>query len=260
MKRLVLAGIALGLLAAAPVVAADMKAPILKAPAMMPVYNWTGCYIGGGGGYGMWDQDNFLETDPAGVSFTATQTNGGRGWFGTGTFGCDYQVSSNIVIGAYGDYDFGDIKGQLAIFDPTQTQRIGGMAVGTESEKWAWAIGGRIGYLVSPTFLTYFSAGYTQAHFDTITFSTFFAPFGPAAFNIGSNTYNGWYIGSGFDYAISILPAGFYLRSEYRYATYDAAELSLLSATTGLPIGFALDAKKYVQTVRTELTYRFNWH
>ena len=41
--------------------AADMpvKAPMLmKAPP--PVYSWTGCYFGGGAGYGMWNQDHYF--------------------------------------------------------------------------------------------------------------------------------------------------------------------------------------------------------
>jgi outer membrane immunogenic protein len=248
------------MLVAGSAMAADMpaKAPLLKAPPMMPVYSWTGCYIGGGGGYGMWNQDNFLETDPGAVALTPTVTTGGRGWFGTGTFGCDYQVSSSFVIGVYGDYDFSDIKGQLAVGDPFQ--RLPGGFVGTESEKSAWAVGGRIGYLVSPTLLTYFSGGYTQARFDGVTFGSLTAPFGPAVFNLGSNTYNGWYLGSGFDYALSFLPSGFYLRSEYRYSTYNPADISLVFNTTGQTIGVAVDSKKYVQTVRSELIYRFNWH
>ncbi len=39
--------------------AADLPAPApnyYKAPP--PVYNWTGCYIAGGGGYGWWNQDS----------------------------------------------------------------------------------------------------------------------------------------------------------------------------------------------------------
>jgi outer membrane immunogenic protein len=238
--------------------AADLKAPapvFTKAPMMAPVYNWTGCYIGGGFGYGMWNQDNFLETDPGAVTLTPTFTTGGRGWFGTGTFGCDYQVSSSIVIGAYGDYDFGDIKGQLGFPDPTL--RLTGLVSGTESEKWAWGVGGRIGWLVTPTVLTYLSGGYTQAHFDSVTFASLS---GPATFNLASQTYHGWFLGSGFDYAISFLPSGFYLRSEYRYSTYDGADLSLASNTTGTTVGTALDTKKFVQSVRSELIYRFNWH
>src|SRR5437868_15254961 len=47
-------------------VAADM-APraYTKAPApVVAVANWTGCYVGGGGGYGLWNQDNtgYLDT------------------------------------------------------------------------------------------------------------------------------------------------------------------------------------------------------
>jgi outer membrane immunogenic protein len=245
-------GAMLSALVAGSAIAADMpiKAPVMKA--MAPVYNWTGCYIGGGGGYGMWNQDSFGESDPGHVSFTDTTTSGGRGWFGTVGLGCDYQVNSNIVIGAYGDWDFGNIKGQFSApgFD----------IVGTESDKWAWAIGGRIGWLVTPTVLTYFSGGYTQAHFDAVSFGNLFVPGqGPVAFNMAENTYHGWFLGSGFDYAISILPSGFFLRSEYRYSTYQAADLSLLDNVTGVTIGTAINAKKYVQTVRSELIYRFNW-
>jgi outer membrane immunogenic protein len=247
-----ISGAVLGALGVGSAMAADMptKAPMLmKAPA--PVYNWTGCYIGGGGGYGMFSQDSFSE-NAAGPT-TASATSGGRGWFGTATFGCDYQVSSNIVIGAYGDWDFGNIKGQ---YEP------GGLdLVGTESEKWAWGAGGRIGWLVTPTVLTYFSGGYTQAHFDSVTFSSATAPFGASGLFVDAHTYNGWFLGSGFDYAVSILPSGFFLRSEYRYSTYQAADLPILSTLTSLQVGTAaINSKNYVQTVRSELVYRFNWH
>jgi outer membrane immunogenic protein len=246
MRHLLLAGIAAGFFAAGPALAADMpvKQPMLmKAPA--PVYNWTGCYIGAGGGYGMWNQDNFQET-AALVATTATATAGGKGWFGTAGAGCDYQVSSNIVIGAYGDWDFANIKGQL---NPS-----GSGIVGTESEKWAWAAGARIGWLVTPTVLTYFSGGYTQADFDNINFGLIAAPFTSNVTNIAAHTYNGWFLGSGFDYAVTILPSGFFLRSEYRYSTYQAADLPFLT-----PAGAELNSKKFVQTVRSELIYRFNW-
>jgi outer membrane immunogenic protein len=167
MKKLLKTGalIAGAMLVAGAAMAADMAAkpaPVLMKAPPMPVYNWTGCYIGAGAGYGMWNQDSFQES--AAGAATQSATSGGRGWFGTAAFGCDYQVSSNIVIGAFGDWDFGDIKGQ---YEP------GGLnLLGTESEKWAWGAGGRIGWLVTPTVLTYFSGGYTQAHFNSVTFST----------------------------------------------------------------------------------------
>ena len=40
--------------------AADLRRPMpVKAPAPVAVaaYSWTGCYVGAGGGYGMWNQE-----------------------------------------------------------------------------------------------------------------------------------------------------------------------------------------------------------
>jgi len=252
MKKMVMGALtgAVALLAGSAF-AADMpvKAPLLKAPA--PVYNWTGCYINAGAGYGMWNQDNQLE-DPFPTVAGSTVTTGGRGWFGTAGGGCDYQVSSSIVIGVLGDWDFGDIKGQ---FSPPDFQDVG-----TESEKWAWSVGGRIGWLVTPTFLTYVSAGYTQAHFDQVNFVNMFTG-APSEFFMPSQNYSGFFIGSGFDYAITALPLppGFFLRTEYRYSTYEAKDVQFLFLD-GDPLGEGVNSKKFVQTVRTSLVWRFNWH
>src|SRR6478752_1026270 len=61
-------------------------APVAYAP------SWTGCYVGGGGGYGLWNQENtgFIDGPPR-VPFTATTTAGGRGYLGAVGGGCDYQ-------------------------------------------------------------------------------------------------------------------------------------------------------------------------
>jgi outer membrane immunogenic protein len=257
MKRQIIAGIALGLLAVAPATAADMKAPapvFTKAPMMAPVYSWTGCYIGAGAGYGMWNQDYFMESDPAHVSNSPTLTGGGRGWFGTVNGGCDYQVSSSIVIGAFADWDWGSIKGTW-LHQQANVQ-------GSETEKSTWAVGGRIGWLVNPTFLAYFDGGYAQTHFGQIDLFSTVSATGPANLNtnIGANTYTGWFIGSGAEYALSFIPLpGIFWRSEYRFSTYKAADLPILSSITGLSTGTAINSDKFVQTVRSELVWRFNW-
>ena len=77
-------------------------------------YNWTGCYVGAGGGYGMFNQEIRTPID-GGVAVGLSNDNGGRGWFGTVQVGCDYQIGSNIVIGAFGDYDFSGIKGDMSV-------------------------------------------------------------------------------------------------------------------------------------------------
>jgi outer membrane immunogenic protein len=101
MKKLVLA-LAAAAAFSAPALAADMaaKAPLMPAPvAYAP--SWTGCYVGGGWGYGVWNQENVAYDDPIGAlpraRFTDTATSGGRGWLGTVQGGCDYQFGVGHV-------------------------------------------------------------------------------------------------------------------------------------------------------------------
>ena len=91
-----------------------MPAPAYRVPPPIPVYNWTGCYVGGGGGYGMWTQNSFVTFN--GTPVTASQSNGGNGWFGQGQVGCDYQFTApyfgvQTVIGAFSDFEGGSING-----------------------------------------------------------------------------------------------------------------------------------------------------
>ena len=58
MKKLLLAASAVIAVAmSAPAGAADMRVPMKAPPPPPPAFNWTGCYVGAGGGYGMWNQD-----------------------------------------------------------------------------------------------------------------------------------------------------------------------------------------------------------
>ena len=69
---------------------------------VVAAYSWTGCYVGAGGGYGMCESGDAAVPRQRSASAIAND-NGGRGWFGTVQVGCDYQIGSNIVIGAFGD-------------------------------------------------------------------------------------------------------------------------------------------------------------
>ena len=101
---------------------------------------------------------------------TAGETDtAGKGWFGTVQVGCDYQFAERWVIGAFADYDFGSIKGNL---QPTGLVGAGGLGLyGEEKMKNSWAAGGRLGYLVFPKLLAYVGGGYTEARFDGVAFS-----------------------------------------------------------------------------------------
>ncbi|MGA9428160.1 MAG: hypothetical protein WA776_20325 [Xanthobacteraceae bacterium] len=129
---------------------------------------------------------------------------------------------------------------------------------GNEKESGAWYIGGRIGYLVTPSLLTYFDGGYTETRFDQINLNLISAPFTPFAF-MQAHTYHGWFAGGGLEYALNFswLPIhGLFWRNEYRYATYDAADLPLLTLA-GAPTGLTYNIKPYNQTITSSLIWRF---
>lgn len=257
MKKLLLASIAGLALASGSAFAADMplKAPVYKAPPPPPVYSWTGCYLDAGGGYGLYNQDSHSETTglvPIGVPVT----NGGRGWLGRFGAGCDYQVApifkGALVIGAFGDYDFMNLHGTFS--DPS------GPVEGNEKERGAWYVGGRIGYAVTPGFLTYFDGGYTETRFNQLNFNTAFGA--PLGLDVAATTYHGWFLGGGTDTSLVDLlpglPPGLFLRSEYRYSQYSQHDDPIFFAT-GVPLGVDEHVQKYVQTITTSLVFKFNF-
>ena len=77
-----------------------------------------------------------------------------------------------------------------------------------------------------------------------------------------AQTYSGWFLGSGYEYAISFLP-GLFWKTEYRFSPITApAEQSDHHDCNGLPVfGFDIyvNSQKYVQTIRSELVWRFGW-
>jgi outer membrane immunogenic protein len=241
--------------------AADLPRPYVKAPPPpVVVASWTGCYVGGGGGYGMWNQENTGYIDPPLVrtrtQISDTITSGGRGYFGTVQGGCDYQFgvgSQQFVIGAFGDYDFANIHGRMS-----PPGILGGFFAGDEKLSSAWAVGGRVGWVVLPKLMTYFSGGYTEATFDRTNFNFNFPAFGPTPLYIGQATYKGWFLGAGDEYAVSMLP-GLFWKTEYRVSQFDVRTNPFLLSPGAVATGFSEDSKKWVQTVRSELVYRFNW-
>jgi outer membrane immunogenic protein len=259
MKQLFLAA-AIAALATGSVFAADIPAPVYKAPPPAPVYSWTGCYVGLGGGYGMYNINHDAVAEPpnalpAGTPIIGNVTTGGKGWFGTAQIGCDYQVASSWVIGAFADYDWASIKGDYTVnaaVSPGLRDRGG------------WAFGGRIGYVVMPQLLTFFSAGFTQAKFDQINYLSNVAPTIGAAtgVSVAAQSYNGYFIGGGTEYAFGWFP-GLFWKTEYRYADYrirSASEIcGVVTAFCGPvgPFGAVERMHPYVQTIRSELVWRF---
>jgi outer membrane immunogenic protein len=258
MKKLALALVAAtATLTAGSAVAADMAARPMKAPppVMAPVANWTGCYVSGGLGYSLWQQENTTYFDgPPRTAVTGQWDAGGRGWTGRAQGGCDYQLGMggwNVVIGLFGDYDWTSVDGR-------PTEPFFG-AYGIEKQSSQWAVGGRIGLLVTPQLLTYFSGGYTETHFDAVNPTNFnFPPFPATGFYVPGQTYKGWFLGSGLEYSLGWAP-GLYLKTEYRFSEFDVGRNNILAVGTNAPLGFSIDSRKYVQNITTSLVWKFNF-
>jgi outer membrane immunogenic protein len=78
---------------------------------------------------------------------------------------------------------------------------------------------------------------------------------------VPGRTYEGWFIGSGVEYAFGWLP-GLYWKNEYRFADYAAKTTTVMCTAASLcgvvgSTAFAERIHPYVQTVRTELVWRF---
>jgi len=136
--------------------AADLprKPPPAPLLAPVPVYNWTGIYVGINGGYGWGHQDplNLITNrfDGKAVDFSG-------GVFG-GTFGAQIQ-SGHVVMGFETDLDWAGLKGS-ATFIPT----VGGIPIGAAAVTananidWEATARARIGY-AEQNWLFYATAG-----------------------------------------------------------------------------------------------------
>jgi outer membrane immunogenic protein len=250
MKKFVLALSAIAAFTA-PALAADMaaKAPMRAAPvAYAP--SWTGFYIFGGGGGGLWNADSNVN-DTRGLAVTRDQRMGGSGWFGTVGAGYDWQFS-NWVAGIFADGQFGELRGSIS--DPDFGIE------GREKLRTSWAAGVRLGYLVAPNVLSYVNAGYSGSEWSGSSLSTLAAGGGPAILTTPSFHRDGWFIGGGVENNLNIFgisAPGWFMKTEYRSAFYDRATLP--ETFVGGGAAGAITFKPWVQTISTSLVYRFNW-
>ncbi|MEI9916116.1 MAG: outer membrane beta-barrel protein [Methylovirgula sp.] len=207
--------------------------------------NWTGFYADAGIGYGLWSANSATENPATGNCIICnTQRFGGRGVFGTAGAGYDYQLTNKFVGGVFGDYDPSDMRGTI-------DDQANGF-VGSISQQWAWGVGARLGYLVSPAVLTYTKAGFTQARFGGTNLDTFGGA-GTGTFTPGFTT-NGYFIGGGVEAEFA---PGWFWRAEYRYASYGSRELAELGV--GGAAASEIHFRPEEQAATVGLVYKFNW-
>jgi outer membrane immunogenic protein len=274
MKKFVL-GILIALTGATCAAAADLyyKAPVVA----VPVYNWTGFYIGGnvGGAWGNFDprtltvysDDGWIvPTDAPAIDRVGIQSSKPTGFTGGFEAGYNWQ-SRNFVFGVEGDIDAlslssGTRSGALYPGYPytfTVTSNI--------STTWLATVRGRLGYAVN-NWLFFVTGG--AALTDLRGNFAFSDTYGNTAGNPNaaesasfSDTKTGYTIGGGVEAG---LWANWSVKGEYLYANFGTVSASSNNLTGSFPTLLATAFPSNVFThrfglkaniARAALNYRF---
>jgi outer membrane immunogenic protein len=232
MKRILWAG-AFALVAGGQVLAADLpppvapRAPATYVPTTVPVYNWSGIYIGANGGYAFGTSS--WNNAAAGLTTGNFNTNG---FLAGGTVGANYQWGA-AVLGVEGDWDWSNLNG---------TSNIAGCAPGCETKaNWLSTVRGRAGWAIDRVLL-YGTGG--------AAFAPVQAGFSGGPFQ--STTQVGWTAGGGLEFAFA---PNWTAKAEYLYA-----DLGSFTCNTNCFAGPAtpLTVKLTENIVRAGINFKFN--
>lgn len=211
--------------------AADMpvKAPYVKAPVVVSLYNWSGCYVGADVG-GTWNKvDVHVPLYPLPDHSTNTSSISGGP-----LAGCNYMFSNRVVIGFEGDYSWMDLNA-------TALSGNGGTELFTTKYNASASARGRLGY--SPesmaNSLWYVTGGWAWARLNNSFYT-------PLAGGTNSGSASGWAAGGGVEWALT--PA-WILGVEYLHSQYGTENELFLGPNT---------LKLTEDTVRARISYKFN--
>jgi outer membrane immunogenic protein len=272
MKKLLFAGVAsVALIGAAS--AADLGRPAYKAPPPappppVPVFSWTGCYVGAQVGWGWGRKDITAAASEVSESGFVEFAEGGRSRIDTsgavfgGQVGCDYQFGGfgkgtgyggpwNWVIGIQGMGLGTDINGfgnQPFASDFSDVVRV--------KTDFLASVTGRLGVTIwDPRVLFYVKGGGAWAH-DRWDFSPFF-------FNDvhPSQSRSGWTVGVGTEWAFAPNWSAWVEWDYYDFGHKNLFNSSATFAEDGGTDTFseAWRAKQWINTVTVGVNYRFNW-
>ncbi len=234
MKSLIYAT-AIAALLGTPALAADMalKAP----PAPAAVSSWTSCYIGANIG-GAWSRNHYVLPE-GGNENEGSLTAGG--FAGGGQAGCDYQFSSNWLIGIQGMFDGTGIRG--TDIDPNND----GDSYPTTLH-WFATVTGRLGVLVTPTMLLYAKGGAAWVN-EKIDYNSL----GVQQAASGNFTRSGWVGGGGAEWMFAPTWSVWIEYDHLDFGTQNINETELHS-----PGGFTEAVKQSIDMALVGVTWRFN--
>ncbi len=251
MRRLLVSGLALGVLLI-PAMAADM-APYNKAP--LPLFSWTGCYIGGDVG-GAWSSQGVSNNSAVLNQALANTTATGGSVIGGGYLGCNLRLTPFVVIGAEGDFS----GAGLSATGHAQSL-IGGTAVAGGSTTWSSTLDsiatvrGRVGFAWTPNTLVYLTGGGAWGRTSYSSTDVFIFGCPACATTSFSNTSAGYVLGGGLEWAP--WSNNWIVRAEFLY--YNLGGATGAGFVAGIPIAAANPtwSNMAVTSGRAGLSYKF---
>jgi outer membrane immunogenic protein len=213
------------------------RAPAVYVPPVLPVYNWSGFYVGVNGGWG-WGTSKFTFTDaafPNGFSGTANDSGGVVG----GTAGVNFQTGG-FVFGVEGDWDWSGINTgtTLTICNVTGTCQTG--------NNWLATLRGRAGYAADRV-LFYGTAGGAFANMQTV--------FGGVT---TTHDQAGWTAGAGIEWAFA---DNWTAKVEYLYVNIGSSSVNCVATictTNNLGNPVPISASLTENLVRAGVNFKFN--
>lgn len=217
-------------------VAADLptRMPVKAAPAMAPVWSWTGWYIGGNVG-GLWANNSTItELAPAIAGDQVYNLTGGVQRLGSTSSitggvqaGYNYQFGS-MVLGIEADINALSYRPSAAEVNPvTGVPLAGGDTIGSKKATWLGTVRGRLGVAAFDRSLIYLTGGVAFSNLKySVSDTCNVAPCG-GGLNNGSVTAGvGYALGGGMEYAIN---NNWSLKGEYLFASFSGKDFRTIN-------------------------------
>jgi outer membrane immunogenic protein len=233
--------------------AADLEArPYAKEAFIVPVYNWSGLYVGGNIGYG-WGSSADTSTLSPGAPppvFTDTLRSDMNGVVGGGQLGYNLQMQ-NWVWGVEGDFQGTGQSSTHPFTCPAGVCTAGALPVALRQQlDFFGTLRGRVGVAVVPTVLLYATGGLAYGQVDTNTALTG---------STRQQNYNlGYAVGGGIEGAIG---GNWTARLEYLYmdlGTVTGTYTSTVASVGGNLLLGGFSSPVTANIVRVGVNYRFS--
>ena len=239
MRKNLAIGIGMLTLSALPAFAADLPPRVTyKAPAAVytPVINWTGCYIGGHAGYA-WSKSTYTYDNSVVIESFSDNPNS---FLGGGQVGCQYQFSSNWVVGVEGTWSWTKLdQADPSLLLPGRQRELTLNQIAT--------VTGRIGYAWD-RWMLYAKGGFAETKIDTYAVNPATGIFGEA-----NKWQAGWTVGGGLEYMVT---PNFILGAEFNYYRFGFDRS--ITASDGSATAYT-NTRAEVYSAVARASYLFNW-